>query len=105
MLNVTLSAMHTGEKIVISGLFIFFSFFVFVNTLFYVRTAMSPTIKSLSAGKKKHFWVLMAVGLLHFVKSAFKVIEYISGNNGYLLKHEVFLYLFDSFLMLAAKYS
>lgn len=97
--------MHTREKIVIFGLFIFFSFFVFVNTPFYVRTAMSPTIKGLSAGKKKHFWVLMAVGLLNFVRSVFKVVEYISGNNGHLLKHEVFLYLFNSCLMLAAKYS
>ncbi|KAK0644835.1 Protein RTA1 [Lasiodiplodia hormozganensis] len=102
----TLSAMHTGEKIVIFGLFVqllFFGFFMFVSTLFYMRMQKEPTGRSMDPNIewRKHFFVLMAASLFVFVRSVFRVIEYISGNNGYLLKHEVFLYIFDACLMLA----
>ncbi|GME29018.1 RTA-like protein [Neofusicoccum parvum] len=103
MASGTISAMHTGEKIVIFGLFvqlIFFGFFMYVSSLFYIRMGKFPTHKSMNGPWKKHFWVLMTVSLLIFVRSAFRVVEYISGNNGYLLKHEIYLYLFDSCLML-----
>lgn len=35
------------------------------------------------------------------IRSVFRVIEYLQGNAGYLLRNEVFLYVFDSVLMLA----
>jgi hypothetical protein len=35
------------------------------------------------------------------VRSVFRVVEYLQGNAGYLLSHEVFLYVFDAVLMLA----
>lgn len=35
------------------------------------------------------------------IRSVFRVIEYVQGNAGYLLSHEVFLYIFDALLMLA----
>jgi hypothetical protein len=38
--------------------------------------------------------------LLILVRSLFRVAEYVSGNNGYLLRHEGFLYGFDAALML-----
>lgn len=102
----TLSAMHTGEKIVILGLFVqllFFGFFMVVSTIFYTRVHKEPTGRSMdpSIEWRKHFFVLMAASLFIFVRSVFRVIEYISGNNGYLLRHEVFLYIFDACLMLA----
>lgn len=34
------------------------------------------------------------------VRSVFRVVEYLQGNAGYLLSHEVFLYIFDAVLML-----
>ncbi|EKG22447.1 RTA-like protein [Macrophomina phaseolina MS6] len=102
----SLDSMKLGEKIVIVGLFIqliFFGFFMYASSRFFARIRASPTARSLdsSLGWEKHFWVLMAVSLLIFVRSVFRVIEYCSGNNGYLLKHEIFLYLFDACLMLA----
>lgn len=33
------------------------------------------------------------------VRSMFRLIEYIQGNNGFLLHHEAFLYVFDALLM------
>ena len=32
-------------------------------------------------------------------RSIFRVAEYLMGNNGYLLRHEYFLYIFDAVLM------
>ena len=33
------------------------------------------------------------------VRSVFRIIEYIQGNNGYLLGREIWLYMFDATLM------
>jgi hypothetical protein len=33
------------------------------------------------------------------VRSIFRLAEYLQGNNGYLLHHEIFLYVFDALLM------
>jgi hypothetical protein len=32
-------------------------------------------------------------------RSIFRVVEYLQGNNGFLLRHEYFLYIFDALLM------
>jgi hypothetical protein len=33
------------------------------------------------------------------VRSILRVVEYLMGNNGFLLRHEYFLYMFDAALM------
>lgn len=33
------------------------------------------------------------------MRSIFRVVEYLMGNNGFLLRHEYFLYSFDATLM------
>ena len=48
---------------------------------------------------KRHLYVLYAASALILVRSIFRVIEYIQGNAGYLLSHEVYLYIFDAALM------
>ncbi|KAJ8117509.1 hypothetical protein OPT61_g1309 [Boeremia exigua] len=48
---------------------------------------------------KRHLYVLYAASALILIRSIFRVIEYIQGNAGYLLSHEVFLYVFDATLM------
>jgi hypothetical protein len=50
---------------------------------------------------KRHLYNLYFTSGLIMVRSIFRVIEYIQGNSGYLLSHEVFLYIFDALLMLA----
>ncbi|KAH7130053.1 RTA1 like protein-domain-containing protein [Dendryphion nanum] len=48
---------------------------------------------------KRHLYTLyVASGLIMF-RSVFRVVEYVQGNNGYLLRHEYFLYVFDALLM------
>lgn len=39
--------------------------------------------------------------MLIMVRSVFRVVEYLQGNNGYILSREGFLYVFDAMLMLA----
>jgi hypothetical protein len=46
-------------------------------------------------------YALYGASMLILIRSVFRVIEYSMGNNGFLLKREVFLYIFDSVLMLA----
>lgn len=48
---------------------------------------------------QKHLYALYVASMLILVRSVFRVIEYVMGNNGYLLKKEVFLYIFDAVLM------
>ena len=49
---------------------------------------------------KRHLFNLYFASALIMIRSTFRVIEYIGGNAGYLLSHEVFLYVFDAMLML-----
>ncbi|KAJ4354222.1 uncharacterized protein N0V89_005956 [Didymosphaeria variabile] len=104
----TEGAMKTGEKLIIGGLFLqlaFFGFFVLVAGLFHVRLQRngpaSGSVDLTVLPWKKHLMVLYASSGLILVRSVFRVIEYIMGNAGYLLRHEVFLYIFDAVLMLS----
>jgi len=94
----------TGENIILAGLvlqIIFFGLFMVVSITFHTRIAKRPTVASQGYHSiwSKQIWVLYAASLLILVRSAFRVVEYGMGNAGYLLRHEVFLYVFDAVLM------
>lgn len=99
----TLELLNLGEKIIIAGLFaqiVFFGFFIVVAITFQVRFtrhqgALSPRL----AIWKKHMYTLYAGSLLIMIRSIFRVVEYLMGNNGFLLRHEYLLYIFDATLM------
>ncbi|KAL3427231.1 RTA1 domain protein [Phlyctema vagabunda] len=100
------SSMKTGEKIVIGGLFVqilFFGVFIVVAIKFDRSITRDPTAQSQSKHIpwKKHLTTLYVASGLIMVRSIFRVIEYIQGNAGYLLRNEVFLYVFDGVLMLS----
>ncbi|RGP78256.1 hypothetical protein FLONG3_3571 [Fusarium longipes] len=100
----TLDMYETGEKIIIAGLFVqivVFGFFVVTSFLFHYRLAKSPTTESLQGDVpwKRYLYVLYASSFLILVRSIFRVVEYLQGNKGYLISHEVFLYVFDAILM------
>jgi uncharacterized membrane protein YidH (DUF202 family) len=100
-----LLAIHNGKKIVIAGLIIqiiFFGFFITTCVLFHKHIKKSPTEQSLELNStwRKHLYILYAANLLIMIRSVFQLIKYAMGNNGYLLQHEVFLYVFDGLLML-----
>lgn len=110
----TLSSLNTGENIIIVGLFVqivFFGFFIVVAGSFHLRFTrhnqqkqiMTPTFTTTTMTTipwKKHLYALYAASALIMIRSIFRVVEYLMGNNGYLLRHEYFLYVFDATLML-----
>ena len=107
----SLFAMTTGEHIVIAGLAIqllFFGFFVYVAALFHYRVKNTTRVKNrLYGGASSHIhtwesmmWMLYAACLLIFIRSVYRVVEFVQGNDGYLMKKEYFLYIFDAVLML-----
>lgn len=109
MASGTLSAMTTGEHITIGGLvvqLVFFSVFIIASSIFHYRIRKNPTEKSVDRSRTST-WELVMTGLyvtsvLILVRSIFRLIEYAQGNSGYLISHEVFMYVFDSMLMFFA---
>ncbi|EXJ56537.1 hypothetical protein A1O7_06881 [Cladophialophora yegresii CBS 114405] len=102
-------SMERGENIIIGGLvlqIIFFTFFIVVASVFHYRMSRRPSPRVLSdftiaRAWKKHLYVLYGGSWLILVRSVFRLVEYAQGNDGYLLSHEWFLYVFDAVLMLA----
>ncbi|KIX99097.1 uncharacterized protein Z520_05558 [Fonsecaea multimorphosa CBS 102226] len=108
MAGKTKSSINTGKNIIIGGLLVqvvFFSFFVVTGLTFHLRLRKDPTSKVLAntldiaAVWKKHMYTLYAGSLLILVRSVFRLVEYGQGNAGYIISHEVFLYVFDACLM------
>lgn len=109
------SDMHeTGSNITIGGLVVqllFFGFFVIVTTIFHFRIVRHPTSKSQSDreltrgdGWRQRNWITILVGLylvsiLILIRSIFRLVEYRQGYDGYIMTHEVFMYIFDGLLM------
>lgn len=98
-----------GENLIVGGLcaqLIFFGFFMLVSVIFWRRyhkgEVVDKTVVDTTPGGR---WrslvkVLFASSFLILVRSIFRLIEYVGGSDGYLLQKEVFLYIFDAFLML-----
>lgn len=100
------SLLKTGENVIIGGLFVqlaFFGFFVVVAAIFHKRMALVPTAKASDPAVRweKYLLTLYVTSALILIRSIFRVIEYLNGNDGVLLRSEVFLYIFDALLMMA----
>lgn len=109
----TLSAMDMGANIVIGGLAIqllFFGFFVIVSAIFHWRVKkrsgyanLSPASDSRDARTKMTWesimWALYIACLLILVRSVFRVVEFVEGNDGFIMRREYLLYIFDACLM------
>lgn len=101
----TADQFKTGENIIIGGLFVqlvAFGIFLVVAGIFYRRILRNPTPASQTVDVpwQRYLWVLFAGSSLILIRSLFRVIEYLQGNEGYLMSHEYFLFLFDGLLMI-----
>ena len=97
--------MKNGEHIIVAGLLIqifFFAFFIITASHFYFKIKKYPILRSCSPDIPwlKHLKILYVTSILIMIRSIFRLAEYIQGNDGYLLRHEVYLYIFDALLML-----
>jgi hypothetical protein len=98
------SQIKTGEGIITGGLVLqvlFFGFFIVLASIFHYRISLLPTSTSLSSPVpwKNHLTVLYMASTLILVRSLFRIVEYIMGNDGPLLRTEAYLYVFDGTLM------
>lgn len=96
--------MQTGRHIIITGLTIqilFFTFFITTATHFHLSLNKYPFPRTQNRAIpwRKHMLSLYITSGLILVRSVFRLIEYAQGNDGYLLHHEAFLYVFDAVLM------
>ncbi|KAF2869819.1 RTA1 like protein-domain-containing protein [Massariosphaeria phaeospora] len=97
-----LDKLKMGERIILGGLFVqlfFFGFFAVAAAVFQYRGRAHLNSIAHRVAWRKHLYVLYTVSILILIRSLFRVIEYLQGNAGYLLRHEVFLYVFDAVLM------
>lgn len=106
-----------GQNILLVGLFVqivMFGLFVVVAVAFHVRYARMLAVSGAygsgatsAAGSSapagvpwlKVLYMLYAVSLLIMVRSIFRVIEYLLGQDGYPLNNQWTLFVFDSLLM------
>ena len=101
MARKSLSSVRLGQRIILVGLFLqifFFGFFIMVAVIFHRRVLSSR--KQLSIPWQKHMTILYLASVLILIRSIFRVVEYLMGNDGFLIRNEVFLYVFDSIPML-----
>jgi RTA1 like protein. len=95
----------TGSHVIVGGLFVqivFFGCFIITAVLFHMRLHRAPTQRVLTHQPPylRHLLALYATSLLIFVRSIVRVVEFIQGLDGYVISHEIFIYLFDAVLML-----
>lgn len=108
------SAMEAGENIVIAGLavqLLFFGFFIIVSAIFHYRARwiakqydyaqpVSPISRFFnSTSWEAMLWCLYAACVLILIRSVFRVVEFVQGNNGWIMRREYLLYVFDAVLM------
>ncbi|KAK5124919.1 hypothetical protein LTR85_001109 [Meristemomyces frigidus] len=96
-------SINTGKLMVVAGLIvqlIFFGLFVTAAASFHIRISRAPTQKCRDLPWwRKHMISLYIVSFLIFVRSIVRVVEYLQGYNGYIMSHEVFIYVFDGTMM------
>ncbi|KAL5334110.1 RTA1 like protein-domain-containing protein [Aspergillus crustosus] len=95
---------ETGEKIIVGGLFvqiIFFACFVITAAVFEFRMAKQrvPVSPELTSIWRRHMLALCFTSVLILVRSIIRVVEYLMGYDSYMMKQEVFIYVFDAMLM------
>jgi hypothetical protein len=93
-----------GVKVVLGGLIfqvIAFAFFVYVAWKFHVRLNREPTMISRDPAVrwKRYMWALYAVSIAVLVRNIVRIVEYAQGGEGFIVTHEVMIYIFDAFLM------
>jgi hypothetical protein len=98
------SGVKLGQNIITGGLGIqvlFFGLFILVAGIFNYRLRVMPSLRSkqLSVPWQSYLLVLYGASFMIMIRSVFRIVEYVMGQDGYLLDHEVFLYVFDAALM------
>ncbi|KAK3618910.1 hypothetical protein LTR56_024338 [Elasticomyces elasticus] len=105
----------TGSHIVLAGLLVqilIFGFFVLVAAVFHRRMKAKSTAKVASIATlknktqwQKYLYLLYGTSALVLVRNSARVAEFIEGSEGFIILHEVFLYVFDAVPMLVVSFA
>ncbi len=101
----TAEAVQRGENIILGGLgiqVVFFAFFMVAIIIFDLRIRAKPTplLLSLHVPWRGLIWVLYTSSLLIMIRSVFRVAQYAQGRDGALQSLELYVYIFDSSMMI-----
>ncbi|KAM0542366.1 hypothetical protein ACHAPJ_012832 [Fusarium lateritium] len=97
-------SVEKGRIILIAGLvtqlaalsiFILKSLYIFIR----IRQETGPFLDSSMVRWRRYFRIIEAVTVIMIVRSIVRAVEYLEGQRGYVISHEVFIYLFDASLM------
>ncbi|GIK05173.1 hypothetical protein Aspvir_009276 [Aspergillus viridinutans] len=96
-----------GTYIIVAGLgvqLLFFGVFVLAAWIFHFRFSGSQEAKTSGnvpwmRSWNGLLWVLYLVSGLILIRSAFRMVEFAQGFDGYLIRHEIFMYVLDTALM------
>lgn len=90
----------TGSNVVVAGLFVqivFFGFFFITEVRFSLGVnSVSSVLARAGRTWKVLNWGLLISSLLILIRSIVRVVEFIQGFDGYIRRHEVFIYVFDA---------
>ncbi|PWY90415.1 RTA1 like protein [Aspergillus sclerotioniger CBS 115572] len=106
------SSLKIGQWVIVAGLcvqLVFFGAFLIASLTFHFRIEQSPTVESeKNIERDERMWprdwrgllgACYLVSFLILVRSVYRLIEFAQGNSGYVISHEVFLYVFDAAMM------
>lgn len=99
----------TGVKVSLVGLILqllVFTWFLIMAMILDRRLRKSPTQITEDGGIswRKYFWALYIAGALTWIRNIVRVVEYAQGFNGFVMKHEFMLYVFDASFMAIVVY-
>lgn len=106
-----------GENVILGGLgvqILFFGFFVIIEATYYIRLHKNMHSNEYNTKiinqeirffpQKFNNWKtvlfsLFICSIFILIRSVYRVVEFSQGNNGYIARHEWFLYFFDALMM------
>ncbi|SPJ81554.1 related to 7-aminocholesterol resistance protein [Fusarium torulosum] len=97
-------AIAKGRTILIAGLVVqlgALSIFILTSLYLYIRVRQEtgPFLDSSLVRWRRYFRTIEAVTTIMIIRSIVRAVEYLQGPDGFVLGHEVFIYLFDASLM------
>ncbi|KAF5593747.1 7-aminocholesterol resistance [Fusarium pseudoanthophilum] len=93
-----------GRTILIAGLIVqlcALSIFILTSLYLYIRIRQEtgPFLDSSLVRWRRYFRTIEAVTVIMIIRSIVRAVEYLQGQGGFVISHEVFIYLFDALLM------
>jgi len=106
-----------GENVILGGLavqILFFGFFVIIEATYFIRLHKNLNLNDYNSRVINHdlkkypskfnnwegiLLSLFMCSIFILIRSIYRVVEFTQGNNGYVARHEWFIYIFDSLMM------